>query len=261
MSRLLSREPSDEGQSIEQAKNLIQKLLNTAFGPSTRDKQLSIGPSGIGDPCDYCVAQLMAQRITGKHVDDRGSLATWIGTAIHLLLQELLTGPNADPSLRPLELIAENKILCGEIEGYGEIRGTTDLFIPGYGIVVDWKGTKKDLIKKYKLHGTDTAYSYQRDIYGKGYADAGYDVRYVANVFIPRDGWRFSDCWIDIAPFVYKNAEDALHRAEVIWNDYVVPGQIDELASDDDCWNCTMSQYMQWNNESEVIVSGHEVEG
>lgn len=241
---------------------IIRTLLGTAFGPTDRDVQVSIGPSGVGDPCDYCVAKLMAGRLTGAPPPDQGSLATWIGTAIHKYLELRLTGESAPKHLEPLKLVAERKVLCGYIEGYGEIYGSTDVYTPleGGGII-DWKGTKRELIKKYKLHGVPTTYGYQRATYGKGFVDAGEPVSWVANVFIPRDGWRFSDCWWDIQPFNYNDAVDALKRAEIIWNDYVVPGNIEELGSDDDCWNCNMSEYMKLNQEGVVILTNGEGQG
>jgi len=237
----------------------IRRLLGAAFGPTRRDRQVAIGPSGVGDPCDYCVARLMAARLTGAVSSDGGSLATWIGSAIHEYLEHRLTGPDAPPELADMGLIAEEHgVVCGYIEGYGEIKGSPDLYVTLDNLLIDWKGTKKDKIKKYKLHGVPMVYDYQKHLYAKGENDNGRKVEWVANVFIPRDGFSYNDCWWDITPYDPQAALNALRRAEVIWNDYVVPGEIEELASDDDCWTCNMSEFMKLNQEGLVILNNGE---
>src|SRR5690606_15572867 len=82
-------------------------------------------------------------------------------------------------------------------------------------------------------------YDCQRQLYGRGKELQGKPIKYVVNLYIPRDGSSFDDIWASYALYDPDLAERALRRATTIWQEYVVTGKIDELGSDDDCFQCT----------------------
>lgn len=226
---------------VSEPLSIIDRLLVAAFSPTRRDRQAVVGPSGVGDPCDHCLAVLLSHKLTGGS-SGNGNLATWIGTAMHEYLEKLLPD---HPDLSGMGLIAEQKIFCGEIEGYGPVYGSPDLFVTEGGVLIDWKSSTKKRIASYKLHGQPTVYNYQGDTYGDGLTLAGHRVNWVVNVFIPRDGSKFSDVWSNPRPFVPGGSKAAFDRASTIYNEFVVPGRIDELGSDDDCFQCNVAPYLQ----------------
>lgn len=105
-----------------------------------RDNQVKIGASNMSNPCNKC----LAEDLLGI---EREPTFAWmgavIGTAIHGMAEERLT---TDEELRELfhNPDVEQKLVLGEIEGYGEVKSTTDLYIPEMSICWDWKGLALD---------------------------------------------------------------------------------------------------------------------
>lgn len=155
------------------------------------------------------------------------SLFPWLGTAGHGHL-ERTAFPDA---------MHEMKLYVGDVPGYGPIKGTTDLFIPDEGLVVDWKfvGIKK--IKEYRNHGAPAQYRYQIQLYARGCQLAGYGVQSVAIVFIPRDSSDINDIFVHEELYQPAMAERALERAGLVYAEAVANGW-DSLPSDDKCWRC-----------------------
>jgi len=92
--------------------NIIKELTR----PSERDKQRKVGPSELGDLCERC----LAEKLLGVHQDEKTHpLAPMIGTAFHLYLENVI-------GLK--DYLKETKVTVGTIEGYGDIRGTADVF-------------------------------------------------------------------------------------------------------------------------------------
>ena len=208
------------------------KYLMTA--PSQRSHQVRVGPSQIGDPCDHCLGRAMAASVFQMpFTPNSQTLPTWIGTAIHEKLERLITA-----NLTALgECLLEQRVTCGEIAGYGPIVGSVDAFHVPSGTVVDWKGSKKEKIRDYRLNGSGQQYRVQRNLYALGLHYAGYQVRSVANVYIPRDGYTMNEIWWEIEPFDPDIALRALRRASIILG-MVRNGELTELGSDPDCFHC-----------------------
>lgn len=212
-------------------------IVAAIAAPGDRSHQIKIGPSGLGDPCDRCVALQMNHRLHPEQfVPSRGSLPTWIGTAIHFFLENTLVGRQWDAVGTHREL---SNLYIGTIPGYGKIKGTTDVYSEEFATAVDYKGSKMAKVRSYKFSGIPQTHEYQRQMYGRGIERLGLPIKYVANLYIPRDGFGFDDMWFDIAEYDPDKADRAIARATTIYQDYVVPGRIDELGSDEDCFTCT----------------------
>lgn len=199
---------------------VIQEVTQT----TARTKQKRAGPSDLGNPCPKCLGRTLA----GEKEDGDFSLYPWIGTAVHAYLEEN-TFPDAEHEL---------KLHVGEVEGYGAINGTTDLYWKG--IIGDWKivGLKK--IKEYRVRGVPAQYRYQIQLYARGCELAGKVVDSVAIIFIPRDSGNVNDIWIHEEEYQPEMAEAVLARAGAIYKIVQDEGW-EGLPSDDDCWNCNRS--------------------
>ena len=132
-------------------------MIEEITKPTERDGQKKVGPSEIGNPCAKC----LGRGLMNERAEQSFSLYPWIGTAVHFFMEH-----NTFPNCRH-----ELKLFVGEIPGYGEIKGTTDMAMQeadGTWTVVDWKivGLKK--LKSYRVNGVSQQYRYQAMTYAKG---------------------------------------------------------------------------------------------
>ena len=240
--------------SSTDAGQLVRSLLAV---PSERDKQRTIGASSFGSPCDYCVAQ----DLVNGGGENEYALATSIGTAIHSHL-EVLEAEHLEGA------IIEEKIVLGELDGYGLITSKPDLVLPlpleeGGGSdqewwLCDWKTTQQKKLKDYrKAYETEEAehefatltsarftmqkYLGQLMSYGRGLHLAGYNVQRMSMVFIPRDGKKLKD--IEAFDFWYDQeyADLVWHRLESLWEYVAGGGEVEDLSSAPGCFPCEVS--------------------
>ena len=159
------------------------------------------------------------------------SMYPWLGTAVHYFMEHN-TFQDQQHELR---------LRVGEIEGYGEIKGTTDMKYvdpeTGQIFVVDWKivGLKK--LKSYRVNGVSEQYRYQAMLYGLGLYLAGEEPDGIAICFIPRDSGNVKDIWVYEEAWNKEMADTALARAQAVYNHVKVHGWKD-LVEGDDCWTC-----------------------
>lgn len=198
-------------------------LIEQIKKPTQRDKQRRIGPSELGDPCPRCVGRALAD----KRAPQDFSLYPWLGTAGHAYL-ETTVFPDAEHEMR---------LVVGEIPGYGEIKGTTDMYRREEKDVVDWKFVGLKKIKTYRVNGAPTRYRYQAMLYGRGVELRGDPVETVRIVFIPRDSGDPRDIWVHEEEYQPEMAERALERGKFLF-DYVQENGWESLESDDDCYVC-----------------------
>ena len=204
---------------------------------SERDKQRNIGPSEIGG-CPRCVGERLAEVLPEQYPDlpytSSFGLGAWIGTAVHAYLEEQLNIPGS---------VTEQKNFIYELEGYGSIKGSTDLFVPPN--VFDFKVAGKYNFDKMKLAWRQepnkiptTTYRVQQMLYGYGWELKGYKIDKVGLCVIPK----LSNDPDDITFFMEKYnpavAERALERLEKIWH-YVQDNRLEELPCEPDCYVCT----------------------
>ena len=228
--------------------DLVRSLLAV---PSERDKQRTIGASSFGSACDYCVAQ----DLVNGGGENEYALATSIGTAIHSHLEMLEEQHLENP-------IIEEKIVLGELDGYGLITSKPDLVVPVEGTdewhLLDWKSSQLKKLKDYrKAYNTEEAehefatltaarftmhkYLGQLMSYGRGLVLEGYEVERMTMVFIPRDGKKLSD--IEAFDFWYDQgyADRVWERLEALWQYIAEGGDVTQLTSAPGCFPCEVS--------------------
>lgn len=212
-----------------------QLVLDLLKKPTERDEQTKIGPSSIGDPCDYCVAHKL---LAHKQKQNKYWLGAVLGTSMHALLEDRANNADTDESrfggLRGG--FTEGKVVIGNLEGYGIIKGSIDLYIDNR--IIDYKSSKRDKVARYKLDGVPNQYIIQQSLYAWGLTKEGYDVRRLALAFVNRDGVGDSDVWVYSWDYDEQVAVDAWARLEKIWNFIQDGGDVETLESDAHCYYC-----------------------
>lgn len=171
--------------------------------------------------------------------DQDFSLYPWIGTAVHYFMEH-----NTFPDCRH-----ELKLYVGDVEGYGPIKGTTDMeYVEQaddgtvFVTVTDWKivGIKK--IKQYRTSGVPEQYRFQAMTYARGLELEGVEVSKIAIVFIPRDSGNVRDIWVHEEAYQPEMAEAALARASAIYAWLQEDGNHwTGLEEDYDCYQCNFA--------------------
>ena len=124
---------------------LTQMTVELFSEQTERDKQRTIGASNASNPCNKCLAEDML-----GIEQERGWawLPAVVGTAIHELAEFRLKVPGR---LRTMfgEPLTEYKMVIGTVPGYGDVKSTSDLYVPDRNLVLDWKTTTKAKLKQY----------------------------------------------------------------------------------------------------------------
>lgn len=220
---------------VDYARQFVQETVRqTIMKQSARDKQSSVGPSDLGDPCDLCLASKMARRgplAVGGGRDSGFSLSAWVGTAMHEKLEKDIDLPEG-------HILCEEKVFIANIPGYGDIYGHIDVQFLLMGIWNDYKSAKVKDIHGYKLDGVPEKHGIQLMTYGYGLRNAGRKADYAALTYIPRDNNNPDEIWVATAEYNEQVAIDALERAESIWK-RLQSGETD-FNSHSDCFVCKM---------------------
>lgn len=243
----------------ELERNQVKDLLRRAVtAPSARDEQSSVGPSELGDPCDFCLGVGLTRKypeFRPEGVEPRRSfsLKAWNGTAVHSHLEANLARLDATEDGPPwYQLMLEPTVTIWELEHYGTITGHVDLVymlwhevpenlhqVPDYAAVVDHKTIDKDKLRQMRLTGVvPDKHVFQDNIYGYGLEHyVGVRPTDVGLHFIPRDSNSAEDIWPVFDRYRPEVAEMALERLETVWH-RVRSGELMKLSSHDECFNC-----------------------
>jgi hypothetical protein len=201
---------------------------------SERDKQVNVGPSELGG-CAYCVGYTMASKFYELPERNRGfGYAAWLGTMCHFWLEHNLE--------LPVESLREHKVKVFDIEGYGTVRGSTDLLVPEWERTFDFKFPGKYSYDKVALAlrtggFPSNAYRYQQQCYAHGANKAGITVKNSVILFFPRHTNSIEDVIPYEEPYRPEMVDLLQRRTEAIWED-VQDGNLDLIPSDDDCFEC-----------------------
>ena len=180
-------------------KQILIKALLKADGDRARSKQTAIGVSSLGD----CRRKVWHMSRGDKKSNTTLQLPAIMGTAIHHAIEAAILSQyeDRDPKHRPM---LEHRV---EIEGLPP--ATIDFYDPLEGEVVDWK--------TITLKNVDWFVSQQKRWQVQTYAylltQAGYEVRTVTLVGIPRDGTE-NDIVVHSEPYDRSVAIDALNWLE-----------------------------------------------
>ena len=216
---------------------LDRKIIEQITKPTDRGKQRKVGPSQLGG-CALCLAESLAVSLPDVYNVQVGrkdfGLASWIGTGVHSYLEETLHIPGA---------IKEQKNFIYHLEGYGDIAGSTDLFVEGH--VKDYKVVGKWSYDEMCLDWQITPnvipkveYRAQQQLYGYGWQQAGHDVKTVGLVVIPKMSNRADDIKFFTEPYSQAYAKGVLERLEKIWAK-VREGKLSEIPSTGNCYYCS----------------------
>lgn len=201
------------------------KVISEITKPSERDKQKRIGPSDIGNPCDKCLGRAMMD----ERAEQDFSLYPWLGTGNHLYMEQE-TFPDYEH---------EMKLYVGDVEGYGPIKGTTDMYDKDEKAAVDWKFVGAKKIKQYRTGGVSDQYRFQAMTYARGIEMLGLPIEKICIVFIPRDSGNVKDIWVHEEEYQPEMAAAALDRATQIWAFLQEEGNTwRDLEEDDNCFQC-----------------------
>lgn len=168
------------------AKTLVKALVDFDNN-RPRSKQTAIGVSQLGG----CRRQVFHKLKGDPETNTTLRLPAIMGTAIHAAIEKVVTGEN---------VLIEHRV---EIDGFPP--ATIDYFDIASGEVVDWK--------TITLKGRDWFVTKQKrwqvQVYGYLMKQAGYDVKTVTLVGIPRDG-NENDIVVHSEPFDEATALEAL---------------------------------------------------
>lgn len=183
-------------------KTQLTEIIRWADRENPRSKQVEIGPSEIGDPCDRRIAYKLAE--LDQINTNFDPWAAIVGTALHSWLDDAvskwMSAHDSDAWATETQL---------SINAF--VQGHSDLYSRDFRAVIDWKGAGPTVMKKVKESGPSDGYITQTHIYGLGYEKAGWPVEKVALVFLPRAG-RLKDMFVWSADYDRSVAEQALKR-------------------------------------------------
>lgn len=189
---------------------------------SDRDKQRLVGPSSLAG-CAFCLGMGML----GTKEQSFGWYPR-LGTAFHYWAEHHNNIPGAQ---------TEQKVTVGEIEGYGVIKGTLDLYLPARKTIVDYKLVGKNTRQAAMVDGPTTQYRGQGHCYGLGAVRKGLEVERIAIAYIPRDSFSLKDMFVWEEPYNPEFANKVLDRARQVWQ-AVSRGNLEDLPSDENCYDC-----------------------
>ena len=252
---------TDMGIVEEVATNDVMNVIRTTILNHPRSKQKRIGPSEIGTPCDHC----LAAKLAGWEQHEQGiPWTTTKGTAIHAWLEHTFNQADVD---RPeyaarghkRRWVTEEPVTVGRI-GDTDITGSTDLLDVEAARTWDWKFVGTSSLRKYKAQGPSQVYRVQQQLYAHGWNAAGIPVRTVSICFLPAQSAKFSDTHIWSEPYQPHIAEEALARANHLWQQIHVLQSLGTQVRDQwitslpraqGCWDCSRYPDYQPGPETE----------
>ena len=173
----------------------LRDLIAAGTLGTERSQQTQIGPSQLGTTCTRCLVHGLAE--TPRTTVD-ASLYSWIGTAVHsemeclLVRDELRRAGHLGAAHTEPRWHTERRVVVGEITHPTRpgqrmiLSGTADLYVDG--VVVDFKTAGRDKARTIGDGRPPAIYVHQAQLYGLGYELAGYPVREVMILAIPRTG-------------------------------------------------------------------------
>lgn len=189
----------------ELIKGLLVKKIRAAADRAPRSRQVHLGPSEIGNPCQ----RQLAYKLSGYPATNTTSdpWASIVGTATHKWLEDkALSG---DP-----DWVTELRVTTGHPLVPG---GSVDAFHKPSGSVVDHKILGKWAYDHYRTAGMSPKYRVQIHTYGYGLARAGFTVKNVAVACYLKPG-HLDDLWVWSEPYDESIVIKAFERLNALGN-------------------------------------------
>lgn len=182
----------------------LKALVWHKYNNTPRHLQLAVGPSEVGHPCARRLALgLMQAPKVNKSSDPLPSI---FGTAMHTWLEDAARQWNDHIGYE--RFIPERRVRARD-----GLEGSCDLYDVDTKSVLDWKCPGTTAMRDVKKNGVSQQYRVQRQTYGRGYANLGYDVQHVGNVFLPRAG-QLAGAYLDREPYDPTVTEDLFKRLD-----------------------------------------------
>lgn len=198
--------------AVHPFRNEVIQVIRWFDANQPRSLQRFMGPSEIGSPC----MRQIGYKLAGTQPCNE-SADFWfavIGTAVHDWLAAAMDTYQKVVLQRQRWLIEQRVPVAGDPTSY-TTSGRSDVFDLDYGRVVDWKIVGTSSLRKYEQEGPSSDYRIQAHTYGKGWRQAGYDVKEVMNVYLPRSNF-LSKTHVWCEPFDESVADAALARVGAI---------------------------------------------
>lgn len=177
-----------------------------------RTMQKRIGPSEMGDPCPRKIGHKLAGTplLGAESINWKAHVGTQIHEWVANVMAKLELTQFAAGNTTPRWHVEERVVIC-TINGE-EITGTCDLFDAHSGVVIDWKTSSSNRLRRhFMVEGPGDTYRKQAHLYGLGWKNAGHDVRHVAIVWLVRDG-SFTERYVWTEPFDEQIALDTIEH-------------------------------------------------
>lgn len=183
------------------ARDLITAVVDAA-AYSPRNRQATLGPSEIGNPCN----RFLAYKTVGakKTWNDADPWASIVGTAVHAWLATAYAATNL--ALDEPRWLPEQRVYPHP--GY---PGSCDLYDLHDDDVIDHKIVGVTTLRTVKKNGPSQQYRIQGQLYGLGWQRMGRTPRDVIIAFWPRSG-PLVDLYLYREPYDPQIALDALAR-------------------------------------------------
>jgi hypothetical protein len=178
----------------------IRRIVNLAAEQTPRSRQVHLGPSEIGSPCDRQVVGKLAGLPRTNHVID--PWPSIIGTATHAWLEQAFRKEN--DRLGRIRWVPEARVT--PIDGH---PGTADLYDADEQSVDDHKILGETSMRKVRApEGPPVHYVVQLLLYARGYRRLGLPVRRVTLLAYPRTSASLDGLYVWDRP--YTPADDDL---------------------------------------------------
>jgi len=198
----------------------IMQMVRAYDANRPRSLQQFLGPSEIGAPCDRQIAMKLAGIPEVNETAD-----PWfpiIGSAVHAWLADAVVWYNDVYLGRPTNprFLVENRVKVTAKEGGYDTSGHTDVYDADFKRVIDWKIVGTTTMRKVKNGATPEEkagpqYTVQGNTYGRGWVEAGYEVKELLICFLPRSNF-LKNMQIVQLPFRPELSEQALARVAAI---------------------------------------------
>lgn len=186
----------------DELKRELVQVITDAGTYSPRSKQVSIGPSELGEECTRKLAYKLLDW-EKVNVTASGSWAAQVGTAIHSYLEQVFSGKEQYQTETRVEIRAG-------------LKGTVDLFHNERNMVLDWKTKSITGVKDKRAKGASKKEIIQVMTYAYGKVKEGIKVDYVGLVFLPTGG-QISDMYIELHQYNEQYVTDALERIDNVY--------------------------------------------
>ncbi|MGW0682936.1 hypothetical protein ACWD2L_06180 [Streptomyces sp. NPDC002754] len=198
---------TDLGKEIATRFKEIFYAYDNRRSADNRSAQVTMGPSGLGTPCDRRLA-LSLMRMPPVNPGGDG-WAAFVGTCIHAGLADMYVWASGTSGrfASEMPLTFPSRLVP---------KGTGDLLDRTLCLFVDFKAMGRWSRNKLRTKGPSQTYRVQVHTYAKGARDSGEVIDHVAIIALPRDEASLDDMYVWTEPYNPKIPADAFARVEAI---------------------------------------------